>query len=99
MKSMYFDDSLYENEMHFKIAQYLDECPLGDDEEELVIRCDNEKEYNEVLDSLYRASQNKIKMYGVSNNPMDIIIEKDPRENYRKFDESLLMDNKESENK
>ena len=24
MKSMYFDDSLYENEMHYKISQYLD---------------------------------------------------------------------------
>ena len=39
--------------------------------------------------------ENKLKMYGVSNNPMEIIVEKDPRENYRKFDEGLLMEERE----
>ena len=28
MKSLYFDSELYENEMHYKIAKYLDEYPL-----------------------------------------------------------------------
>ena len=94
MKSLYFDDSLYENEMHYKISKYLDECPLDDDHEELRIVCDNEEQYNNVLDALYKAGQNKIKIYGVSNNPMEIVIEKDPRENYRKFDEESFLVNK-----
>ena len=95
MNSLYFDDSLYENEMHYKISKYLDENPLGDDYEELRIICDNEKEYNDTLDALFKAGENKLKMYGVSNNPMEIIVEKDPRENYRKFDEGLLMEERE----
>lgn len=95
MKSMYFDESLYENEMHYKISKYLDEYPLDDDHEELRIVCDNEREYNEVLNSLFRASEGKIKIFGTSNNPMEIIVEKDPREGYRVFDESFLMNNKE----
>jgi hypothetical protein len=33
-------------------------------------------------------------MYGVSNNPMEIIIEKDPREKYRKFDEEVFVEGK-----
>ena len=96
MKSLYFDDSLYENEMHYKISKLLDECPLGDDYEELCIKCDNEEEYNNVLDSLFKAGDEKFKFYGVSNNPMEIIIEKDPRDNYRQFDESNLSDSKEA---
>lgn len=95
MNSLYFDDSLYENEMHYKISKYLDENPLDDDYEELRIICDNEKEYNDTLDALFKAGENKLKMYGVSNNPMEIIVEKDPRENYRKFDEGLLMEERE----
>lgn len=99
MKSLYFDDSLYENEMHFKIAKYLDENPLDDDYEELVIKCDNEEQYNATLDALFKAGEGKFKMYGTSNNPMEIIVEKDPREGYRKFDENFLMNNNEEENK
>lgn len=93
MKSLYFDDSLYENEMHYHIAKLLDENPLDDDWEELRIVCDSNQEYNDVLNSLYHATEGKIKMYGVSYNPMEIIVEKDIRENYRKFDESGLVDN------
>ena len=91
MSSLYFDDSLYENEMHFKISQILDELPLEEDAEEIRITCDNEEEYNKTLDKLYHASTGKIKMYGVSNNPLEIIVEKDPREKYRKFDESTFL--------
>lgn len=92
IKSMYFDESLYENEMHYKISKLLDQCPLGDDYEELCIMCDSEEEYNSVLDALFKAGENKLKISGVSNNPMEIVVEKDPRDNYRKFDESLLME-------
>lgn len=98
MKSLYFDDSLYENEMHYKIAKYLDEYPLDDDSEEIVIKCDNEEQYNSILDALFKAGENKIRIYGTSNNPMEIVIEKDPREGYRQFDENFLMNNEE-ENK
>lgn len=97
MKSMYFDDSLYENEMHYKIAKYLDEQPLEDDEEEIRIKCDNAEQYNSVLDSLFKAADGKIKIYGVSNNPMEIIVEKDPRDNYRKFDEEAFLMKKSDE--
>lgn len=93
MKSLYIDDSLYENEMHYKIAKLLEENPLDDDWEELRIVCDNEREYNDTLNALYHAAEGKFKMYGVSYNPMEIVVEKDVRENYRKFDESVLMDN------
>lgn len=97
MKSMYFDESLYENEMHYKIAKLLDENPLGDDYEEFRIICDTEREYNDVLNALCHATDGKFKMYGVSYNPMEIIIEKDPRLGYRQFDEGVLMDSQESE--
>ncbi len=93
--SMYFDDSLYENQMHYKIAQYLDECPLPDDWEELRIVCDSEQEYNATLDALFRAGEGKIQIYGTSNNPMEIVVEKDPREGYRKFDETFLSTSEE----
>lgn len=94
MKSMYFDPSLYENEMHFKIAKYLEEMPLGEDEEEITIKCDTEEQYNSVLDALFKAGENKIKIFGVSHDPMSIIVERDPREGYRKFDEEqFLLDN------
>lgn len=95
MKSMYFDDSLYENEMHYKIAKYLDECPLGDDDEELRIVCDDEKQYNSTLDALFKAGEGKIQIYGTSNNPMEIVVEKDPRSNYRQFDEGFLTSGEE----
>lgn len=90
VKSMYFDDSLYENEMHYKISQYLDECPLPDDHEEIRIIASSNEEYNNILDKLFKAGENQFKIYGTSRNPMEIVIEKDPRENYRKFDESQL---------
>ena len=95
MKSMYFDESLYENEMHYKISKYLDEYPLDDDHEELRIICDTEREYNNILNALFKASEGKMKIFGTSNNPMEIVIEKDPRENYRKFDENFLMNSEE----
>lgn len=91
MDSMYFDNSNYENEMHFKISQYLDQYPLEDDEEELKIQCDTEDQYNATLDALFHYTDGKIRIFGVSSNPMEIIVEKDPRESYRKFDEADLM--------
>lgn len=95
MKSLYFDESLYENEMHYKISKLLDEYPLGEDYEELRIKCDTEEEYNAVLDALYKAADGAFKMYGVSNNPMEIIIDEDPRKKYRKFNEDFLINNEE----
>lgn len=95
MKSLYFDDSLYENEMHFKLSQLSDECPLDDDWEEIVIDCKNEDDYNKTLDKLYNSYKGKFKLFGTTRNPMEIIIEKDPREGYRKFDESMLMSEEE----
>lgn len=97
MKSMYFDDSLYENEMHYKIAKYIEEMESSDDEEEIIIKCDNEDQYNATLDALFKAGEGKIKIFGTSNNPMEIVIEKDPRENYRKFDEDTFLMNKNTE--
>jgi len=94
MSSLYFDDSLYENKMHYKIAKYLEKYPLNDDEEELRIICKDEEEYNSVLDALFKYGDGKLKMSGVSNNPMEIIVEKDPRDNYRKFDEENFLFNK-----
>lgn len=91
MKSLYFDDSLYENEMHFKISQMLDKYGPDDDGEEIRIVCDNEEEYNRTLDALYNAGKDKIRIFGVSNNPMEIIVEKDPREGYRRFDEEQFL--------
>lgn len=95
MSSMYFDDSNYENEMHYKLSKYLDEYPLDEDWEELRIVCKDEEEYNNTLNKLFHASEDKIKIYGVSNNPMEIVVEKDPRINYRKFDENFLMNKEE----
>lgn len=95
MDSLYFDNSLYENAMHYKIAQYLDQCPLDDDSEELRIVCDNEEQYNAVLDALFKAGEGKFQIYGTSNNPMEIVVERDPREGYRKFDESFLSSEEE----
>ena len=91
MDSMYFDDSLYENEMHYKIAKYLEECPLEEDEEEICIKCDNEKQYNDILDALFKFTEGKINVYGTTKDPMEIIIEPNPQDKYRKFDEGFLM--------
>ena len=90
MKSLYFDDSLYENEMHYKISKLLDE--MSDDEhDELFIKCDNEEEYNSTLDSLYKAKKDSVRFYGVTNDPYVIIVEKDPRDKYRKFNEEKFL--------
>lgn len=91
MQSLYFDDSLYENEMHYHIAQILDQLEDDPDAEELRIVCDSAEEYNKVLDALYRAGKDKFKFYGVSSAPMDIIVEEDPRTKYRQFDEENLL--------
>lgn len=95
MDSLYFNNSLYENEMHYKISKLLDEYPLDKEYEELLIKCNNEEEYNSVLDALFKAGENKLKISGVSYNPLDIIVEKDPRLSYRTFDESMLVEEKE----
>jgi hypothetical protein len=99
---MYFDDSLYENEMHYKISQYLDEYPINtlpreheEEYEDLKIVADNAEQYNEILDSLYHYKTGKLKMSGTPKCDVEVIIDKDPREGYRKFDENLLMQNKE----
>lgn len=92
MTSFYFDDSLAENELHFKLKQFLDAHPLGDDYEELVIKCDTEESYNAMLDKLSHYPDDKIKIFAVSYDPTEIIIEKDPRESYRQFDEKNLVD-------
>ena len=91
MTSFYFDDSLAENELHFKLKEYFDKHPIGDDYEEVVIQCDNDIQYNQMLDALYRYTGDKIKIYAVSHNDMEIVIENDPREGYRKFDEKDLV--------
>jgi hypothetical protein len=90
MKSLYFDDSLYENEMHYKISKILDEMP-DDEHDELCIKCNNEEEYNSTLDSLYKAKKDSVRFYGVSNDPYVIIVEKDPRDKYRKFNEDEFL--------
>lgn len=90
MNSLYIDDSLYENEMHYKISKILDSYELEPDCEEIRFDCKDESEYNATLDALFKAGEGKFKFYGVTSNPMEIIVEKDPRENYRKFDESCL---------
>ena len=96
LTSMYFDNSLYENEMHYKLDKLKDEFPLDDDWEELHIVAKDESEYNAILDKLYHYTEDKIKIYGVSNNPMEIIVEKDPRDDYRQFDEDKYLVNEET---
>ena len=94
MNSLYFDDSLYENQLHYKLAKYLEKYPIKEDEEELVIKCDNEEQYNQVLDALYKAKAGTFKAFGTSKNPFEIIVEEDPRSKYRSFDESCILDKK-----
>ena len=98
LKSMYFDDSLYENEMHYKIAKLLDQYPTDYDGEEFHIKCENDIQYNEVLDKLFRFGDNKIKMYGTTNDQFEIIVAEDPRKNYRQFDEEKFLMKDENEN-
>lgn len=97
LKSMYFDDSLYENEMHYKIAKMLDQYPTDYDGEEFHIKCENDIQYNEVLDKLFRFGDNKIKMYGTTNDQFEIIVAEDPRKNYRQFDEEKFLMKDETE--
>lgn len=94
MDSLYFDDSLYENQMHYKLAQYLKDYPLDPEGEELVIQCGSEEEYNRTLDALYKFKDGKFRAFGTSRNPMEIIVDEDPRAKYRKFDEKFLLDEK-----
>ena len=58
------------------------------------LRCDNETQYNGMLDALFKYGEGKIKISGTSINPMEIIIEKDPHDSYRQFDESNLLSEK-----
>lgn len=97
MKSLYFDNSLYENKMHYKISKYLDELKQDPDSEELVIKCDNEEQYNSILDSLFKAADGKLKICGTSNNPLEIIVEKDPHDSYRKFDEKFVLEEEDND--
>lgn len=90
MDSLYFDNSLAENELHFKIKEYLDKND-NNEYDEICIKCDNEKQYNEILDSLSRYTKDKIQIYGTTEDNLEIIIERDPRENYRKFDEKYVI--------
>ena len=99
MKSMYFDDSLYENQLHYKLSKLMDNHPLPEDWEEIHFKASSEEEYNKILDELFHAGEGKIKLFGVSNNPMEIIVEKDPRDNYRKFNEDEFLMKKETEDK
>ena len=80
--------------MHYKLAQCLKEIPLEEDQEELSIQCRNEEEYNQALDALSKFKAGKIKAFGTSRNPFEIIVEEDPRLKHRHFDESLLLDSK-----
>lgn len=92
MKSLYFDETLAENEMHFRIKEYLDANPLEGEWEELVIKCDNTEQYNSILDSLYHYGDGKIKIYGTSAEDTEIIVMDDPRLKYRKFNEEFITD-------
>lgn len=92
---MYFDNSMYESDLHYRITQYLDEDPLGPDWEELKIDASSTDEYNQRLDQLVKYGEDLIVTSGIPNNPTEIIVEKDPRENYRQFDESMLMESRE----
>ena len=94
---MYFDDSLYENRLHFKLDQYLKDYPMDDDNEEIIIKANNEEEYNAVLDALCNDAENNFQIFGVSKDPMELIVMKDPREGYRKFNEKYLSDNEEKD--
>jgi len=71
--------------------ELIDEFPAEYEGEEFHIRCRNEIEYNNVLDKLFHYGEDKIRMYGVSNNPFEIIIDDDPRKNYRQFDEEKFL--------
>lgn len=92
MKSFYFDDSLAENELHYKLNEYFNAHPADDGREEVVIKCKNDVQYNKALDALSKYAEDNIKIYATSYNDIDIIVEKDPRESYRQFDESNLVD-------
>lgn len=94
MDSLYFDNSLYENTMHFKLAQCLKDIPLSEDQEELAIHCKTEEEYNRALDALSEFKAGKIKAFGTSRNPFEIIVEEDPRIKHRHFDENCLLNSK-----
>ena len=91
MDSLYFDNSNYENELHFRLADYIKQMELDDDAESLYINCKTEEDYNKALDTISKATEERIKVYGTSRNPLEIIVEKDPRDNYRVFDEKFLM--------
>lgn len=95
MDSLYFDNSLYENEMHYKISNILDEMGNNGEYDELCIKCDNCDEFNEILDKLYHMKNDSIKFYGTTRDPYEIIIDPDPRDKYRKFDEDKYLMNKE----
>jgi len=97
LTSMYFDDSLYENKKHYELSKLLDKFPTEFDGEEFHIKCENDIQYNEVLDKLFEFGKDKIKIYGVSCNPFEIIVDEDPRDKYRKFDEEKFL-MKEDEN-
>jgi hypothetical protein len=89
MTSFYFDDSLAENELHFRIKKYLDEHPF--DGEELVFRATDEASYNKILDALFMFTDKSIRIFAESHDDPAVIVAEDPRDNYRKFKEDNLV--------
>ena len=101
MKSMYFDESLYENKMHYHINNLLNELNEMEedpDREVLYIDAPDEETYNKMLDKLYLYSDGKMQFSGETGDDVDVVVEKDVRENYRQFNEDNFLVNKE-ENK
>lgn len=96
MDSLFFDDSLYENALHYRLSKLIDEVD-GDEYESIEFDCNTEDEYNAALDALFRLGEGKVRMFGVTNHQYKIIVEKDPREGYRKFNEEAYLGGGEQE--
>ena len=92
MKSLYIDPSLYENHGHYEIAKMLEDYPLDETADELYIKCNSEEEYNAILNKLHHMMDDIFKMYGTTRDPLELVIQEDPRDKYRKFDEKFLLE-------
>jgi hypothetical protein len=68
------------------------------DREVLYIDAPDEETYNKMLDKLYLYSDGKMQFSGETGDNVDVVVEKDVRENYRQFNEDNFLVNKE-ENK
>ena len=79
--------------MHYHINEILNELDAEEptDRDCIYIDAKDEEEFNNALNKMYNFSTGKLQFTGVMDTPTEIVVEKDVREKYRKFNEDQFL--------